>query len=247
MSAIGTVAAVQGVTVSADLPGIVERIAFESGPRGAQRRRAGDARHPPGAGPAGRRRGAARPRPPQPRPHAGPARERVISQADFDRAAADSGRATPGSGRSAPTIARKTIRAPFSGVLGIRQVNLGQYLAPGAPMVPLQSLDPIYVDFDVPQQPMAGPRRGAPSASPRDDAGGKESTGRITAVDSVVDPATRNFQVQATFANPAARCVPACSSRPGSSSARASRVLVAPGLRGQLRRRTAIRSSSSRT
>ena len=50
------------------------------------------------------------------------------------------------------TIARKTIRAPFSGILGLRQVNLGQYLSAGDPVVPLQSLDPIYVNFGVPQQ-----------------------------------------------------------------------------------------------
>ena len=106
------------------------------------------------------------------------------------------------------TIERKTIRAPFSGVLGIRQVNLGQYLTGGEPIVPLQSLDPIYVNFSVPQQDGDRCESGRTGPHPSDEPGGGEFSGRISALDSVVDPATRNVQVQATLPNPSARLRP---------------------------------------
>ena len=98
-------------------------------------------------------------------------------------------------------MSRKTIRAPFSGVLGIRQVDLGQYLAAGDPIAPLQSLDPVYVDFSVPQQDVGELRVGAEVRVTAESLAVHQS-GRITAINSVVDEATRNVQVQATFANP---------------------------------------------
>ena len=129
--------------------------------------------------------------------------ERVVSQAEFDRAAADHRRSDAQVREIRAVIQRKTIRAPFSGILGIRQVNLGQYLAGGDALVTLQSLNPIYVNFGVPQQigpPGPGRARGArqrPTAL-----AGAGWTGRVTAIDSLVDAATRNIQVQATLANP---------------------------------------------
>ena len=98
-------------------------------------------------------------------------------------------------------------------MLGIRQVNLGQYLTGGDPVVPLQSLDPIYVNFGVPQQGAGQMRVGRTVRVTAADRRGAEFSGRVTAVDSVVDQATRNVQVQATLANPGASCVRACSSR----------------------------------
>jgi membrane fusion protein (multidrug efflux system) len=106
------------------------------------------------------------------------------------------------------TIARKTIRAPFSGVLGIRQVNLGQYLTGGDPVVPLQSLNPIYVNFGVPQQDGRHMRPGRKVQITAGDLGGVDFAGRVSAVDSIVDPATRNVRVQATLANPGGRLRP---------------------------------------
>ena len=205
VNAIGTVTAVQGVTVSADSPGIVARIGFESG----RAVRKGDLlvkldtrQEEAQLAAAESQRDLSR---------LGHERMKglresgVIAQADYDRAAAELQQGNARVGEIRATIERKTIRAPFSGVLGLRQVNLGQYLAPGAPVVPLQALDPIYVDFDVPQQQVGRLR---PGAAVRLSAEGKESTGRITAVDSVVDPATRNFRIQATFANPDGRLRP---------------------------------------
>ncbi len=153
LSAIGTMAAVQGVTVSADLPGTVERILFDSGQAVQRRRRAGRARHTAGAGAARGVRGAAR---------AGAASPSIAWRGCSTRRSSrkrssiarprSRGRATRRSAKIHAVIERKTIRAPFSGMLGIRQVNLGQYLAGGDPLVTLQSLNPIYVNFGVPQQ-----------------------------------------------------------------------------------------------
>ena len=105
------------------------------------------------------------------------------------------------------TIERKRIRAPFSGVLGIRQVNLGQYLTAGESVVPLQSLHPIYVNFAVPQQEVGHLHAGGDVRVTAEGLGGS-LPGRITALDSIVDEATRNVQVQATLANPEGRLHP---------------------------------------
>jgi membrane fusion protein (multidrug efflux system) len=99
-------------------------------------------------------------------------------------------------------IAQKTIRAPFSGVLGIRKVNLGQYIAPGTPIVSLQQLDPIYLDFSLPEQQIGKVVEGTPIRASVDAQPGVLFDGRITAVEPLVDPATRNFRAQATFQNP---------------------------------------------
>ena len=93
-------------------------------------------------------------------------------------------------------------------MLGIRQVNLGQYLAPGDPLVSLQSLDPIYVNFGVPQQDIPRVRVGHRITVRADDLGGAGFSGRVTAFDSIVDEATRNVQVQATLSNPGGKLRP---------------------------------------
>jgi membrane fusion protein (multidrug efflux system) len=132
----------------------------------------------------------------------------AVSRAEYDAAAAAHSQAEARVREIRATIARKTIRAPFSGVLGIRQVNLGQYLDAGDPVVPLQSLDPIYVNFGVPQQNAAQMKPGRQVTAVAADAGGLEFAGRVSALDSIVDATTRNVQVQATFANPGGRLRP---------------------------------------
>jgi len=106
------------------------------------------------------------------------------------------------------TIARKTILAPFSGILGLRQVNLGQYLSAGNPVVPLQSLDPVYVNFSVPQQDAERVPVGRNVRVTATDARTLGFAGKVTAINSVVDEATRNIQIQATLANPNSRLRP---------------------------------------
>ncbi len=201
LSAIGSTAAVQGVGVSADLPGVVERVLFESG----QSVSAGDVlavldtrqeRAQLAALEAQRELARLTFDRMQ-----GLLNERVVSQAELDRATADYRQTDARVGEVRAVIDRKTIRAPFSGVLGIRQVNLGQYLAGGAELVELQSLNPIYVNFSVPQQSGAALSVGRAVRITANDTA-VEGAGRVTAIDSKVDEATRNIQVQATFANP---------------------------------------------
>ena len=98
-------------------------------------------------------------------------------------------------------VAQKTIRAPFSGVLGIRKVNLGQYVAPGTAIVSLQQLDPIYLDFSLPEALVGKVEEGSTVRATVDAFPGKVFDGRITAIEPMVDPSTRNFKVQATMFN----------------------------------------------
>jgi membrane fusion protein (multidrug efflux system) len=125
----------------------------------------------------------------------------AVSRAEYDAASAGQQQAEARLNEIRAAIDRKTIRAPFSGVLGIRQVNLGQYLTAGAPVVPLQSLDPIYVNFNVPQQNATQMRIGRTVRVMSTESNLAELTGRISAIDSVIDQTTRNVQVQATLAN----------------------------------------------
>lgn len=202
--AIGTVVAVHGVTVSADLPGIVEAITFESGRTVA----AGDLLVSLDTRQERAQLTAAEAQRDLTRLNLERARglneEGIVAQAEFDRVAAEHKQAEARVGEIRATIQRKQIRAPFTGILGIRQVNLGQYLNDGAPVVPLQSLDPIYVNFSVPQQAVAQLTAGREVSVALEAESGApaEFSGKITAVDSIVDEATRNVQVQATLANP---------------------------------------------
>jgi membrane fusion protein (multidrug efflux system) len=126
----------------------------------------------------------------------------VISRMDYDQATSQQKASEANVNEIKAAIDRKTIRAPFSGVLGIRKVNLGQYLAGGGAIVTLQALNPIYVNFGVPQQTAAQIHVGRTLHVTTEDVAGKAFTGRVTAIDSVVDETTRNLQVQATLPNP---------------------------------------------
>jgi membrane fusion protein (multidrug efflux system) len=99
-------------------------------------------------------------------------------------------------------IAQKTIRAPFSGQLGIRQVNLGQYLAPGSAVVTLQKLDPVDIDFTVPQSQIDLVRVGMPAQVETSAVPGRTFTGKVTAIEPQLDTATRNLKVRARLSNP---------------------------------------------
>jgi len=201
LEAIGTVVAVHGVTVSADLPGIVERIAFDSG-RAVQ---AGEVLVQLDTSQEQAQLVAAESQRELTRLNFERARglsdQGIVSRADFDRSAAELKQAEARVGEIRATIERKRIRAPFTGILGIRQVNLGQYLSAGDAVVPLQSLHPIYVNFSVPQQEVGRLRVGGEVGVTAEGMAGPALVGRITAVDSIVNEATRNVQVQATFPN----------------------------------------------
>lgn len=208
LDAIGTVAAVQGVTVSADLPGIVERVAFDSG----RSVRQGDVLVNLDTRQEVAQLAAAEAQLQLARLNhermKGLVQQDAVSRAEYDAATAGYTQAEARVREIGATIERKTIRAPFTGVLGIRQVNLGQYLTGGSAVVPLQSLDPIYVNFGVPQQNVAEMKSGRRVTVTAGDTGGLEFVGRVSALDSVIDSTTRNVQVQATLPNPGGKLRP---------------------------------------
>ncbi len=105
-------------------------------------------------------------------------------------------------------IDEKIVRAPFAGRLGIRQVDIGQYLAAGTTVVTLQALDPIYVDFYVPQQALAHLKTGQSVTAVLDAYPGQKFPGKITSINSRVDTASRNVQMRASFPNPDQRLIP---------------------------------------
>lgn len=208
LEAVGSVAPVQGVTLAADMPGVVERIAFESG--------AGVAAGRPLVYLDARQEQARLASAEAARDLAKSNLERsksllekqLVAQSDFDQSAALARQAEALVNEVRAAIERKVIRAPFAGVTGIREVNLGQYVSSGDPIVPLQSLDPVYVDFAVPQQHVGALRAGQAVSVVADSGAGPLATGRITAINPVADAATRNVRVQATFSNPYRRLRP---------------------------------------
>jgi membrane fusion protein (multidrug efflux system) len=208
LNAVGSAAAVQGVTVSADLPGTVDRVAFDSG-RAIQ---AGEVLVELDTRQERAQLAAAE----ADRDLAkinfdrmeGLLNESVISKAEYDKAASQRKQTDAKVGEILAMIARKTIKAPFTGILGIRQVNSGQYLKAGDPIVGLQALNPIYVNFDVPQQDAGRVRVGHGVHVTAKDVGSVPFVGQVTALDSVVDPATRNVKIQATLANPEGKLQP---------------------------------------
>ncbi len=200
--AIGSLEAVQGVTVSADLPGVVKEILFESG----KTAKAGDILVRLVTDEEQAQLASAQAQ--RDLKVVSLQRERDLikshtaSQSEFDTADAEYRQAEASVEQVKASIDRKTIRAPFDGVLGIRMVNVGQYLNSGDKVVPLQSTDPIYVDFSLPQQSLNRFGVGSEVRVTTDATGDTVFSGKITAINSMVDSSTRNFQAQATVANP---------------------------------------------
>ena len=132
----------------------------------------------------------------------------AISQAvaDADAAALDSAKAQVMAQQA--LIDKKTIRAPFAGRLGIRQVDVGQYLTAGTALVTLQQLDPIYVDFSVPERDLTQITIGQKIMAVIDAHPDTPFEGQIMAINSKIDEATRNVQIRASFANAARTLMP---------------------------------------
>jgi membrane fusion protein (multidrug efflux system) len=208
LNAIGTVAAVQGVTVSADLPGVVSEIHFDSG-RSVNK---GDVLVRLDSKQESAQLAAAEAAVTWTKVSDARAKDLAAkgigAQEAFDKAEADYKQAVARVGEIRATIERKTIRAPFSGVLGIRQVNVGQYLAGGAPIVTLQALRPAYVNFSVPQQELGKVSLGSAIEVSSDALGGTTEAGTVKAFESVIDEATRNIRVQAMFDNKSGKLRP---------------------------------------
>lgn len=126
----------------------------------------------------------------------------VASQADLQTAEANSKAAVAAVEGDRATLRKLDIEAPFSGVAGIREVSLGQYVSPGTAIVNLQRYDPLLLDFSLPQSSMSEIATGQEVAFTVNARPGTSFKGRVTAIGSRVDPATRNIALQATIANP---------------------------------------------
>ena len=201
LTAVGSLAAVEGTTLSNELPGTVTKIAFVSGAHV----KAGDLLVQLDASAEQAQLASAEAAADWTSINLKRARElrtqNSNSQSDLDSAEAQAKQAEASVANLESAVAKKTITAPFDGRIGIRTVNLGQYLPTGTAIVSLQSLDPIYVDFSLPQQQLADLVPGLPVHVTTDALPGQTIDGQITAIDPEVDSATRNVQVQATLDN----------------------------------------------
>lgn len=201
LTAIGSLTAVQGVTVSAEVTGKVTHIAFTPGTKvqtgdllirqdtsseEAQLRAAESA--------------AALAKLNLDR-YTGLLAQQNIAQSLYDNAEAQYKQAKAQVDSIRATISKKNIRAPFAGRLGIRLINLGQILKEDEPIVSLQSLDPIFVDFLLPQQHLGQIQKGLAVRIKTDALPGQILEGKITTINPEVDSATRNIRIQATVAN----------------------------------------------
>lgn len=132
----------------------------------------------------------------------------AVSRATLDSDAANLKNAKAQVAEQQAVLAKKSLRAPFSGRLGIRAVDLGQYLAPGTTIVTLQALDPIFLDFFVPQQAVDRMRIGQAVTAKIDAYPNQTFSGKISAINPKIDANTRNVQIRATLKNPGHKLLP---------------------------------------
>ncbi len=208
VSSVGSVVAVQGVAVSAEAEGVVREIAFKAGALVESGEglvvldteveeaelRAAEATAELSRLVLARTEGLFK--------------QRTLSQSELDEARAAAKQAEARVDNIRALIDKKSVRAPFAGRLGIRQISVGQFLTKGAPVVSLQSLDPVYVEFSLPQQRLGDLAEGLSVEIRANAFAGAPFTGEVTAVNPDVDPATRNVRVQATLQNPDGRLRP---------------------------------------
>jgi membrane fusion protein, multidrug efflux system len=202
LTAIGSIMAVQGVTITPEIPGLIREINFESGAVVAKddvlvrldtsleeaQLRALEAQEELAQLNLTRERTLRG--------------QNMVSQAELDAAESTLKQTQGNADAIRATIQKKTIRAPFAGRLGIRLVNLGQYLDIGKPIVSLQSLTPVYADFSLPQQELARLKTGMSVRVTTDTYPGRKFEGKLTAINPDLDQSTRSVGLQATFANP---------------------------------------------
>jgi membrane fusion protein, multidrug efflux system len=226
--AIGSLVAARGVTLGAELPGLVRAISFESGSdvrKGQVLVKLDTSTEE--AQLAAATADAALAKVNLDRARTLRASEST-SQADLDTAEARAKQADAQAATLRATIAKKTIRAPFDGRISIRQVELGQVVAPGTAIGSLQSVSPIHADFWLPQQALAELKAGQ-RVRVRTDAWPDASwDGEITAVNPEVDVATRNVRVRATVRNADGRLRPGMFANVEVLSEERSPVLVIP-------------------
>lgn len=201
LSVTGSLAAVQGVTISTELASKVVAISFESGAKV----KAGDLLIRQDTSTEEAQLGQLEASLALAKINLERNREllaqKTVSQSEYDSSEAVFRQATAAADNIRALMAKKSIRAPFSGRLGLRLVNLGQSLREGEAIVTLQTLDPIYVNFSLPQQRLPLLAVGGKIRITSDAVTGGPVEGRITAIAPEVDSATRNVRVQATITN----------------------------------------------
>ncbi len=201
LRAVGTVRAARGVTVSAEVPGLVAKLAFDSGQKvqtGAvliqldasiERAELASAKATARLARVTLRRQSRL------------ADQKINAPAERDTAQAEADQAAARVANILAQIAKKTIRAPFAGQLGIRQVDLGQIVSAGTPIVSLQDLETVFVDFFLPQQDLPRIARDQEVEIRVDAFVDRVWMGRIQSIEPSVDPSTRNVQVRAVLDN----------------------------------------------
>ncbi|HDP90053.1 MAG TPA: efflux RND transporter periplasmic adaptor subunit [Thioalkalivibrio sp.] len=154
--------------------------------------------------------------------------QRAISRAEYDELQAAWESAEAVAAAEAARIQRMTIRAPFTGQVGIVDVSLGEYLQPGDPIVSLQALDPIFVDYTLPERYFPRLAVGQSVNAMVDSLPGETYTGLVTALESGIDTGTRTIKVRATLANPEGRLRPGMFATVETIEGREERVLTVP-------------------
>lgn len=202
LRAVGSISPVQGAMLSAELPGIVAEIAFVNG---ADVKR-GDLIARLASGQEGAQLRAAEAEAELAKSDVERARDlrkrNVTSQAELDTAEAKYKQLIAAVDNMKGRMEKLTIRAPFDGKAGIRLVNVGQTVNAGQPIVALQAIDPVYADFTLPQQRLSELREGLDVVVRTDAYPDRQFEGKLTALNSMIDPVTRNVTLQATLANP---------------------------------------------
>jgi membrane fusion protein (multidrug efflux system) len=201
LSAVGSITAARGVTLSNDAPGVVSHLSFESGAyvhEGQVLVELDSAVERAQLASAEARRELAQ-------INAGRSRTLVeksaLAPAQLDTDNAQLKTSSTDMNAIQAQIDRKVVRAPFSGRLGIRQVNLGQYLNSGTPLTVLEAIDSVYVDFALPQERLADVKVGMPVRVEVDGIAGSSRDGVIAAIDPAIDASTRSMKLRATVPN----------------------------------------------
>lgn len=202
LTAVGSVSAVQGAIVSTELAGVVSEINFDSG---AQAKK-GEVLMKLDASQEEALLRSAEADAQLARTDLERARDlamkKVVSGAELDSAQSKFRRMNAVVDQMRSNIAKKTVTAPFDGQLGIRQVNVGQMINAGQQVVGLTALDPVYVDFALPDQYLSKLSKDLEVTVRSDAFPGRLFKGKLTAINSMVDPVTRNVPLQATLENP---------------------------------------------
>jgi membrane fusion protein (multidrug efflux system) len=208
LTAVGTFRAVNGADLSLEASGIVEKIHFQSGQQVEAGQLLLELRKDTDLAKLASQKAAAELAGINLRRDQAQLKIHAASQATVDTDLANLKSAEAEVAQQEAVIAQKTLRAPFAGRLGIRAVDLGQYIGAGSVIVTLQALDPIYLDFTLPQQALNGIEVGQSIDAGVDAFPNKKFTGKIVAINSKVDQASRNVQVRASLANSALELKP---------------------------------------